>query len=296
MIKGLIIVNRFSTIPSVASQAKRMSEELSALGVDVKIVKNGYSPYLDGNLEISKKLDGVDFVLYLDKDKYQGEILTLSGIRCFNEISAINSCDDKMLTYLKLVGSNIKIPKTVSAPLCYGDYDIDEEGLKEVGEILGYPLVLKLSFSSLGKGVFLVNDFNSLVELTKKYKREAKIYQEYISSSYGTDIRVIVVDKKVVCAFKRTSKDDFRSNAALGGSGERVELSKEYEETAIKVAKILNLDYMGADILIGKNNEPILCEVNSNAFFHLAEEVTGVNVARAYAEHIVKTIKTQKGE
>ncbi len=296
MIKGIIIVNRFSTISSLQNQANRLREELVALGVEVEILKNGYTPYLNENCEISSKIEGVDFVLYLDKDKYQGEILSLGGIRCFNKISAINACDDKMLTYLKLIGSEIKMPKTISAPLCYGDYDIDEEGLKEVGEILGYPLVMKLSFSSLGKGVFLVSDFNELLNLTVKYKREAKIYQEYISSSFGVDIRVIVIGGKVVCAFKRVSKDDFRSNAALGGSGERFELPKEYEEMAINVAKTLDLDYMGADILIGSNGEPILCEVNSNAFFHLAEEVTKVNVAKAYAEHIVKTIKTQKGE
>ena len=44
---------------------------------------------------------------------------------------------------------------------------------------------------------------------------------------------------------------------------------------------------MGVDLLIGKNGEPVLCEVNSNAFFHLAEEVTGVNVAKSYVEHIL---------
>ncbi len=296
MIKGIIIVNRFSTIPAIINQASRLKEEFLALGADVEIVKNGYTPYLDEKCEISSKIEGVDFVLYLDKDKYQGEILSLSGIRCFNKISAINACDDKMLTYLKLIGSKINVPKTISAPLCYGDYEVDKEGLKEVGEILGYPLVLKLSFSSLGKGVFLVNDYNELYNLTVKYKREAKIYQEYISSSFGVDIRVIVIGGKVVCAFKRVSSCDFRSNAALGGFGEKFELPKEYEEMAISVAKTLELDYMGVDILIGKNNEPILCEVNSNAFFHLAEEVTNVNVAKAYAEHVVNSIKTQKGE
>ena len=290
MAKGLIIINKYSTMPSMLSQASRIKEEFDKLGADVEIVKNGYFPYLDNNCDITSGYDGVDFAVYLDKDKYQGELIEKSGIRCFNKISAITNCDDKMLTFIKLAGKGIKIPKTISAPLCYGDYDIDENSLKEVGETLKFPLVLKLSFSSLGKGVFLVNDYTELYELTKKYKREAKIYQEYISTSYGTDIRVITVGGKVVCAFKRMSKGDFRSNAALGGYGENINLPKEYKDLAEKIAKELDLDYMGCDLLIGNNGEPVLCEVNSNAFFHLAEEVTGVNVAKCYVEHILSKI------
>ncbi|MBO5889243.1 MAG: RimK family alpha-L-glutamate ligase [Clostridia bacterium] len=291
MLKGLIIINKYSTMPSMLHQASRIKEEFDKLGVEIEIVKNGYFPYLNDNCDIENTYKNIDFVVYLDKDKYQGELIEKSGIRCFNKISSITNCDDKMLTFIKLSGKGIKIPKTISAPLCYGDYDIDENSLKEVGDTLKYPLVLKLSFSSLGKGVFLINTFEELVETTKKYKREANIYQEYISSSYGMDIRVITVGGKVVCALKRVSKNDFRSNAALGGYGEKVELKKEYKDLAEKIAKELDLDYMGVDLLIGSNGEPILCEVNSNAFFHLAEEVTGVNVAKNYATYILNQIK-----
>ncbi len=34
----------------------------------------------------------------------------------------------------------------------------------------------------------------------------------------------------------------------------------------------------------------MLCEVNSNAFFDAFEAATGINVAAAYAEHIVGNI------
>jgi glutathione synthase/RimK-type ligase-like ATP-grasp enzyme len=43
-------------------------------------------------------------------------------------------------------------------------------------------------------------------------------------------------------------------------------------------------------VLIGPKGEPILCEVNSNAFIEGIEKVTGVNVASAYAHHIEKSI------
>ena len=57
----------------------------------------------------------------------------------------------------------------------------------------------------------------------------------------------------------------------------------------LKVAKILNLDYCGVDVLFGKDGY-LICEVNSNAFFDGIEAATGINVARAYAEHICSQI------
>ena len=47
-------------------------------------------------------------------------------------------------------------------------------------------------------------------------------------------------------------------------------------------------DYCGADILEGPNGEPILSEVNSNAFYEGIEKTTGVNVAGCYVDYLIK--------
>ncbi len=59
------------------------------------------------------------------------------------------------------------------------------------------------------------------------------------------------------------------------------------KELAIKVAEILKLDYCGIDVLFGKNG-PVICEVNSNAFFYAFENATKINVAEKYAGYIIK--------
>ena len=105
MSKGLIIINKYSTMPSMLSQASRIKEEFDKVGANVEIVKNGYFPYLNENSEIVNGYNGVDFVVYLDKDKYQGELIERLGVRCFNKISSITNCDDKMLTFIKLAGN-----------------------------------------------------------------------------------------------------------------------------------------------------------------------------------------------
>lgn len=291
MKKGIIVVNRYCKIPSMINQANRILEEFKKLNVDVKIVKNGYNFYLDDNSNINFLDEIPDFCVYLDKDKYLGEALEKLGVKVFNPITSISNCDDKMLTYLKLSKSNIKMPKTISSPLCYSNVDIPFSESQKIIDNLSLPVVVKLSFSSLGKGVFKADSLEELNLLMNKYKFDAKIYQSFISTSFGKDVRVIVIGGKFVCAFLRSSNGkDFRSNAALGGNGEKFQAPKSFISLAEKVSRILNLDYMGIDLMFGENNEPIVCEVNSNAFFEVAEEITQINVAKTYVEYILKVI------
>ena len=74
-----------------------------------------------------------------------------------------------------------------------------------------------------------------------------------------------------------------------GGKGEPYNADGELTALCEKTAALLNLDYCGIDVLFGKDGY-LLCEVNSNAFFGGIESATGVNVAKAYAEHILKSI------
>ena len=52
-------------------------------------------------------------------------------------------------------------------------------------------------------------------------------------------------------------------------------------------AKILGLDYCGVDILEGLHGEPIISEVNSNAFYEGIEKTTGINVAGCYVDYLL---------
>ena len=67
--------------------------------------------------------------------------------------------------------------------------------------------------------------------------------------------------------------------------------TKEQAQMAIDVCRELNLDFAGVDIMFGKEGEPVLCEVNSNAHFKNIYDCTGVNVAESILDYIVKSIK-----
>lgn len=284
---GLIIINSFSYSDIFKNQTKRLSEEFLKLGVKTDIRRNCNVDVYLGNYEIINKIKDHDFVVYLDKDKYAARMIEKSNQFIFNNPKAIELCDDKLQTYIALSQNNIKMPITIASPLRFYKTDVDDGSfLKKVTEILSFPIVVKGAFGSLGNRVFLAHNFEELQLLREKLIDVPHLYQEFIAESAGTDTRVIVIGNKVCAAMIRKSETDFRSNIELGGKGYPVTLSESYIEMAQNVSKILGLDYCGIDILTDKQGNPVLCEVNSNAFFNMIEKVSGVNVAGTYAKHI----------
>lgn len=288
--KGIIIINAYS--PSPTRQALRIKEELGYLGVDAQIIRNdGFLTAIEGG-KISVAQD-LDFCVYLDKDKYVSRMLENSGIRLFNSADAVENCDDKMTTHIMLANNGINMPDTLPGLLCYDNgAETAPAVLDEVERRLGYPVVVKRSYGSLGSGVFKADDRAELENIANKLKTEPHLFQKFVADSAGKDMRVIVVGHSVVGGILRCSTSDFRSNIGLGGSARHVDVPKDVQKTALHIADILGLDYCGIDFLIS-DGYPV-CEVNSNAFFDAFEAATNINVAGAYAKHIVASVYGRK--
>lgn len=291
MKKGLILINAYADLPSITYQSSRLKEELQALGVEVTLQKNdGFFARFNRNGSAESPLLGYDFCVYLDKDKYVSCLLEGAGMRLFNPHKAIELCDDKISTFLALANLNIPMPKTFAGLLCYSpDKKVGTISIDVLEKELGYPLIVKECYGSLGKNVYKADNRAQLEQIANALLYKPHLFQEFIKHSAGRDIRVIVVGGKVLCAMERCSTTDFRSNIELGGLGKPFNVDEKLKALCEKVATTLKLDYCGIDILYGKTGY-LLCEVNSNAFFSGIEKVTGVNVAKAYAKHIVNAL------
>lgn len=287
---GLIIVNSYAELKGITYQSERMKEELAIRGVSSEIHKTTDFCYGSDAGETLFDFDA-DFVLFFDKDKYLSRIIEKKGIRLFNSAQAIELCDDKMLTCIALSDNNIPMPHTLPAPLCYIEgKEPDKAFLNRVAEKLSFPLVAKTSFGSLGKGVTLIDDYAELVQAEKNMMFIPHLYQKFCKESKGRDIRVIVIGGKAVACMLRENANDFRSNIEIGGRGEKTQPDNKFISIAERAAEALNLDYCGVDLLFGSNGEPLVCEINSNAFFTGIEACTGINVAGAYADYICHKI------
>jgi len=288
--KGLIFQNAYFNAVEYVTQAQRLKDEFAKLGVQTDIKRNGFYPVTVGT-DIRNDFLGYDFCIYLDKDKYVLKALEECGVRTFNGFNAIEVCDDKMATYLALSGHGIPLPPTVPAPLCYDPaVEIGEDKAEIIEKKLGYPLVIKTCYGSRGAGVYLVNNRRELLDKMRELKMAPHLFQKFIPESRGKDLRVIVIGGKVIGGMLRKSYGDFRSNVALGGNAQAYPVNQTVASLCVKCAEILGLDYCGIDLLFGKDETPIVCEVNSNAFFYGFEKATGINVAKAYAEYIIKTV------
>lgn len=299
MIKtGILIVNEFLNSPKFDELYVWFIKSAERFNINLSILTNREIMIGINDKKIDKNIidtNKIDFILFWDKDILLARYLENLGFRVYNSSNSIEICDDKALTYVMLANSGIKIPKTIIPPFTYNEkYNSNQPKVKsfinDIEKELGYPMVVKARRGSFGAQVHLINNPVELVEMINRYDSNNIIFQEYISSSKGRDIRLQVVGDKVVASMYRYSENDFRANITNGGKMKLYEPSQKEVDMAIKVCRQLGLDFAGVDILFGEDNEPILCEVNSNAHFVNIYKCTGVNVA----DEIVKYIREER--
>lgn len=192
---------------------------------------------------------------------------------------------DKLRSMQILSRLGIGMPKTAFAS---GSDEI-KSLIKRVG---GPPIIIKLLEGTQGNGVVLAETLNAAKSaLDAFFGLKANILiQEFIKEAHGVDIRVFIVDGKVVAAMKRENKGgEFRSNLHQGGTGSRVILSKEEEETAIHAAEALGLGIAGVDLLQSSRG-PLIMEVNSSPGLEGIENASGVDVAGRIIEYVEKAV------
>ena len=275
-----LYVNSFINADSFKSLFSRLKEEGQNLGVNINVITN------TDNLVSTFDFDSSSYsAIFWDKDYYLAKDLENLGVRLFNKADSIRICDDKGLTHLALKGK-VPMPKTILCPKSYPSFTgLDYSYVDKVIEELKLPLIIKQSFGSFGKEVYLLNTREEVFNKVKELGAKPFIFQEFISSSYGKDVRIYLVGKKCVGAILRTAKDGFVANITSGGHAEEFTLPENFKQIAEKAAEILDLDFCGVDILFGKDG-PLLCEVNSNAHFKGFESATGKNVAKEIINHV----------
>ena len=292
--RGLVIINGYPSAEKFIRQGERIQSALQAEGIETDLVKNGEISACvkaDGKMGCAM-LTRYAFAVYLDKDKYLGRMLENAGLRLFNSAAAVENCDDKLLTYLALGACGLRLAKSIPAPLCYTKNAMPNPAfLENVANSLGFPLVAKKSFGSFGAGVRLVHGMPELIKTEEEWLYEPHFYQQYEHASCGKDYRIIVIGGQAVGCMQRVAQaGEFRSNIELGGIGKKATPDEAYLRAAELAAKTLGLDYCGVDLLETEDG-PVLCEVNSNAFFDGFEQVTGLDVAALYAKHVAKTMR-----
>lgn len=278
---GYVIYNGFWNPDGLPDTVRRLVDAAGLLGIKlVPMANTQTSVMFDDGINISG-FDASDFALFFDKDIRLARALETIGVRVYNPADAIAVCDDKAATHLKLAAEGIPMPKTLVAPMTYIKMDKKPSGLflKYAEQQLGFPMVVKECYGSLGGQVYLARSPAELYEISGRMEARPFICQQYISSSAGSDIRIYVVDGKPVAAMRRHSSTDFRANVGNGGVPGPYTPTDEENALAVRCCDILGTLFAGVDILTGESGEPLICEINSNAQMKAISECTGVDIA-----------------
>ena len=209
------------------------------------------------------------------------------GVVVINSSDSIDNVKDKLYSHQILAQSNLDIPKTLLLK-----HPID---VNFVEKHIGYPVIVKTFSGSYGTGVFLAENKKQLKQLLTMAELTKSSYniiiQEFIKDTWGKDLRVLVVNNKVVgCMMRQATDDDFRANISRGGEGIPYEVNEQIEWLSIESSKALDLDIAGVDLLFDNGGYKI-CEINSNPGFEGMENFTKKNIA----EEIVQFIKMKIG-
>jgi RimK family alpha-L-glutamate ligase len=213
------------------------------------------------------------------------------GLTVMNSPRSVEIAIDKFLTLQTLADAGLPVPPTAVAQR------IDEA--RTLFKSLGGDVVIKPLFGSEGFGITRASDpdiadriFDTLEKLNQV------IYLQAFIDHADTDYRVFVLDGKILAAMRRASHNgDWRSNVARGGTGHSIPIENARDlhglpglgTLALQAAKACNLDVTGVDILLDKNNQPHIIEVNGVPGWRELARVTNIDIAA----HVLQSIKAK---
>lgn len=186
---------------------------------------------------------------------------------------------NKFLTLLALREAGLPVPETFMA--------MSRQTVENLLDEMDFPVVMKLLYGSLGKGVMFADSKQSAASFMDALERfkEPIFLEEYVPNP-GEDIRAFVLGGGLLGAMKRIAKkDERRTNIGIGGTGKPTTLDIKMESIAIKAASVLGMDITGIDIIKGPRG-PVVIEANVNVHFEGLTKALGMNVAKEIVEFV----------
>ncbi len=199
--------------------------------------------------------------------------LEKQGVQVLNPPGAIECAVDKYLTTARLVDAGLPVPRTI---VCE-----NAEAAQAAFEQLGGDVVVKPVFGAEGRGILRVSDPDLALRTFRTLERIAAVLyvQEFIEHE-GFDLRVLVLDGRVLAAMRRRSPHDFRTNVSRQGQAEPVELSARERDWALRASAAVGTRVAGVDILYARSGAGYVIEVNGVPGWKALARVTACDVAR----------------
>lgn len=259
----------------------RLIHEANAMGINLQLV-GAYDTFANnqGLWNKGKQLEERDFII--NRYKYGTIIkqINLLGRKCYNKINHFSMFINKYEQLKKIKSDSFKVPKYILSTCSIG-YEV-------LADNLGVPFVAKGLENSMGREVFLIKNIGDFNCMGQKFQTSKEwLFEEFISTSFGRDLRIFSIRDKAVAGMIRKSNGDFRANVALGASVEAFPITPEINQIVEDIYRQTGLDFLGIDLLFGLDSY-YFCEINVMPGLEGIETASGINIG----ELIIKMIKS----
>jgi len=200
------------------------------------------------------------------------QALEARGVPVLNPPKALEVCVDKYLALERLSRHGLPVPATV---VCQ-----QADAAMAAFETLGRDVVVKPIFGSEGRGLVRVTDPELAWRTFRAVERtDAVLYLQKFIPHPGWDLRVFVLNGRVVAAMKRTARGDWRTNVAQGATAEAVTVTPVQQVLAVTAARAVGAVAAGVDLLPGPAGEWYVVEVNAVPGWKSLTAATGLDIA-----------------
>lgn len=244
----------------------------------------------DKGLEVSyfgERITGVDAIIPrigASATSYGAAVVRqfeMQGVFSVVNAETLLKCRDKRTCMQHLCAQGILVPDSVVT----NNAQELRSAIRKVGPS---PVIIKLLNSTQGLGVVLGETDNSAESIMEAFLQtgEKVILQEFIKEVNGSDIRVFIIDDKIVATMERVAPPgEFRSNLHRGAAARQIYLNDDECQVALKAASAMGLKVAGVDLLRSQKG-PMILEVNASPGLEGIEGTSGKDVAAKIIQFI----------
>jgi ribosomal protein S6--L-glutamate ligase len=201
------------------------------------------------------------------------------GVQILNPPRAIECAVDKYLTTARLAAEGLPVPETIACE--------SFELAMAAFEKLGGDVVVKPLFGSEGRGIVRVSDPDIAHRVFRTLERTgAVLYLQRFVAHPGHDVRILVLDGRLVGAMKRINPNDFRTNVSRDARTEIHQPTDKEVEYAVRSARATGARFSGIDLLSDRDGRVFVIEVNAVPGWRAFQRTTGVSVAERVLESL----------
>jgi ribosomal protein S6--L-glutamate ligase len=225
----------------------------------------------DGYAGVDANLDAFDAgFVYPGRVMEGGVADALLSMSWVNGRDAVLTSRNKGAVLAELARADVPVPESVLV-----SNPVDEGALVDAYERFDPPVVVKPNSTTRGIGVAKLHDADSFLgvtdylDLVHDYRAtgdKSFLVQAYLADA--TDYRVMVVDGEYVGAVERSlpvaerERGHWKHNVHRGAEATGVDLAPEHRRLAERVASVLDVDFLGVDLLV-TSDRAVVNETNA---------------------------------